>query len=159
MTNFLFFLLKANIGLLVFYSLYILCFRQFTFFTVNRIYLLLSFPVAFLLIGINIPVTAPFELVPARGSVFLEEEFSSFSNDPEIYHGREFESTTLSILPLMEIGYLVGVFGLLFRLLYRLFRIRTLIRSGRRSEGSGIVFVESEASQQIASFFHFVFCS
>ncbi|MBX2873391.1 MAG: hypothetical protein KTR30_14865, partial [Saprospiraceae bacterium] len=137
MNDFLILLLKGNVFLLLFYLVYRLCFKRFTFFGANRVYLLLSLPLALFLAGFSVPLPQAVEVLPVLDSYFVENPIASSPINA---------ITTLSapVTPSTDFGpsiwmllYLFGASGGLLRLCYRLAQVRGLVRRGHRTTTRG----------------------
>jgi hypothetical protein len=145
--NWIYYLLEANLYLLVFYAFYRLFLSRETFYSLNRYYLLGSTLVAFLLPGMQAGFL--FDLVPGFGHHGDGLTTALASDNPAIDY--------LSIGFIIPAVYL-GVVALFFiRMLWNLSALFVLAFQAKRGIYNGLNFYELKGSEIAFSFFGFLF--
>ncbi|NRB47631.1 MAG: hypothetical protein HRU41_08145 [Saprospiraceae bacterium] len=159
MDDLLILLLKGNAHLLIFYLTYRFCFKQFTFFGLNRLYLLLSLPLAFALANYSIPIPVAVEVLPNADADLMKESVVSNLVHPIITTDEPSATNTYGWSSVWMVIYLFGVGVGVLRLCYRFRQVQRLLKNGRRTVVGRMVIVESAQVQQTASFLHLLFCA
>ena len=143
MISFLLYLVESGICLGLLYLIYTIFLRKETFFKTNRLYLLFSIPISFIIPLLNIP--SPFLTAPAK--------------DPRIFSfsitGAPLQS--LGLLDLILIVYFLGVIFFLLRFGYKILQLSTLIRKYgyQRCGELKLVYIEEDTAP--FSFFNYFF--
>lgn len=141
------YLLKVSFGLVLFYALYWGLLRKHTYFTANRIYLLLAIGLSCLAPWVVLPEAAH-EQVPMRvmalgavtGGVVQVEKPPLFTLEEGL-----------------AMAYLVGVFFMLGRLIWRLSQVFKLVRAGEHQPFEDCVLVTvDDSSMSSFSFFNYL---
>lgn len=159
MNWFLSYLLEASACLVVLYLLYVVFFRRLTFFQINRIYLLLMFPLAFAIPQVQIVLHNP-ELVVFQPIEILE--IPTFQGEMEISRAEQetfVPKFTFSLWSAIELVYILGFSWMLIRLVKRCINLVKLIRLGRNYPFKGAYLVEVSSPFPASSFFHYIFCT
>lgn len=154
MNSILLYLLKVSICLTVFYTLYAILLSRYTFFKINRIYLLTGILFSFLIPVLNISIFAGHTATAFSG--ILEESFSGPDYSLFQTFKRSEHEITLDISLIIWLIYIIGVLIMLFRLLFSIFNILHTRRSyATRSIGS-VRIVKTKDSTPF-SFFNMIF--
>ncbi len=143
MINFLLYLVESGICLGLLYLIFRIFLSKETFFRINRLYLLFSIPVSFIIPLINMP--SPFLTAPATDPRFL---FSPITRAP---------AQSLALVDIILIVYLLGVVFFLMRFGYKILQLSTLIRKyGYQICGKlKLVYIEEDTAP--FSFFNYFF--
>jgi len=143
MISFLIYLVESGICLGLLYLIYRIFLSNETFFRTNRLYLLLSIPVSFIIPLVNMP------------SPFL----TALAMDPRILSSPNTGAPTqsLGLLDLILIVYFLGVIFFLVRFGFKVFQLSTLIRKyGYQKCGNlNLVYIEEDTAP--FSFFNYFF--
>jgi hypothetical protein len=145
----LYYLLEANIYLMVFYGFYRAFLEQETFYGLNRTYLisasLFSFIIPFLQIGgLN-------QLIHSSRNIYLLE---TDNNLQKVKSGNlffEFIEESLTIIYLLVATYFI------IKLVISLYKIISLAWKARRKRSGGVVYIELNSPVAAFSFFHLLF--
>jgi hypothetical protein len=134
MTPFLSYILQASIALAVLYGIYEILLKRETFFQINRIYLVSSLLLAFLIPAF--PVVSPFRTAAGGPAFVLAEELSPAGA----------ASLGFGLVDLLPYLYWAGVMVFLFRFGFQLARLARVIRRNgiRRIGGVKVVTVDRE---------------
>lgn len=158
MTNLLIYLLKAGAWLVPFYLLYLLVFRRFSFYSLNRVYLLVAIIASFALPFVNYTVVVKKEIQVERAA----------SDSPSIIPYNEIEAAaqpqiatpasvrSMSFMEIIAILYFTGVAFILFRLARNLFSLFRIIRSSEKEKVDNLWLVYAPAQTGHASFFRYI---
>lgn len=163
------YLLKVSACLGLFYGLYYFLFRRFTFHRLNRIYLLLTLLLSFIIPLVELEQKRIVEIAPVVAAPIsmpqkkmFEEKINTIANEPKVTANDADEvvsaAETMPALTWEEwsIGvYGIGLFIALMVLARRLWRIAQLSR--QRQTDAGKVWVEVSESFTAASFFGLIF--
>lgn len=142
--NTLYYLLEANIYLVVFYGLYKLCLHRETFYSLNRYFLLCTTIVAFVL---------PFFQMGYLHQLFGARETYVQLTVPSAQPA----STDESIQRLFIIFYLLVCAGFAFMLAFNLFKLLSVTRKAPKQREGTITMVMLPESESAFSFFNFLF--
>jgi len=137
------YLLETGVCLALFYSLYWLFLKRETFFTINRLLLILSPPLSFLIPLLNVP--SPFvKTYPVEDTYILKESVGT-------------PAASLGITDIVWLVFLAGAGLLLVRFFFQLIQLFLLInRHGcSRLNGAKIVLIDGDSPP--FSFFNYVF--
>ncbi|GHT19178.1 cell envelope biogenesis protein TonB [Bacteroidia bacterium] len=150
--NFLIYILKVNIALVVLYALYRLVFQADTFFAWKRAVLLFS--VAFALLY---PLTDFYQLFSANVNVWSDSDLYAVSLDsitltPTAVAEKTFTFGKIVPLALMFV-YFAGAAFFLFRILMQIFSILQIWRTTRKTEISSATVLVAENVETPFSFF------
>lgn len=150
------YIIEASICWSGFYGLYLLLFRQTTFFTANRAYLLGS-----LLLGLLLPLAGPWlpaNEATAAAAYYLQPitvgvgqlELTSASPKPE---------ASINYLSLLKWLYAVGALFMAFRMAGGLRQVAQLYYSGQREKQLGYTLVRTASAHPPFSFWNCIFLS
>jgi hypothetical protein len=149
------YLVEANIYLAVFYAGYCLFLNKETYYTLNRIYLLLSCIISFILPVFQIgslksteePATQTYTTVMqnvhatnAPGSVNYQPELSHFNFQDAIWY-----------------GYLFGIAILTLILIIKIYRLIKMTTGAKTTIGNKYKLIDIDSSNTAFSFFNFLF--
>jgi len=155
MNEFILYMLKASLGILVFYIIYWALLRKETFFRANRLFLITSLLTSLILPFIGFSYTTYVSNVDA-GNIFVElnKNFQSLSNltSPTTTSNRgiNWQNLLLTI-------YITGLIIFLLRLLWQCFELIILIGKQSIQNINGLSVVENSKYGLPFSFFHLVF--
>jgi hypothetical protein len=153
--NWLHYLVEANIYLAVFYAGYCLFLNKETYYTLNRIYLLLSCIISFILPVFQIgslksteePATQIYTTVMqnvhannAPGSVNYQPELSHFNFQDAIWY-----------------GYLIGIAILTLILIIKIYRLIKMTAGAKTIIGNKYKLIDIDSSNTAFSFFNYLF--
>ena len=143
MNSFLLYLVESGICIGLFYLVYWIFLKKETFFAINRLFLLLSIPLSFLLPLINIP--SPFLTHP---SIEQQLAFTPIS---------AIQTSSFGFTDIVWIIYLLGVAFFLVRFGYKIAKLLMLIKKhGFQKYGKiKLVFIDEDSAP--FSFFNFFF--
>lgn len=148
------YILKASICIIAFYTFYALVLRKCTFFMLNRLYLVSALILSFVIpaMDFSITVSQPDSILSNMVYSFLYEpeyNFFQFQKSPD-------NSTTFNYLMLLPVIYFAGMSVLFFRFLFSILKIFKLSRNSETSRiGRKNVFQVDSNSP--FSFFNLVF--
>ncbi len=137
------YILESGVCLALFYSIYWLFLKRETFFTINRLFLILSLPLSFLIPHFNAP--SPFlKTYPVESSYALTESVGA-------------SAASLGIMDIVWFVFLAGAGFFLVRFFFQLIQLSLLLkRHGYyRFNGAKIVLIENDSAP--FSFFNFIF--
>ncbi|MBB6111004.1 BlaR1 peptidase M56 [Mucilaginibacter lappiensis] len=138
--NWLHYLLEANIYLAVFYAGYCLFLNRETHYTLNRVYLLLSCFISFLLPLVQVGILKP--TVP--DTISVEYITSTATQD-------------IGIQDILFYAYLLGSMILFGLLLFKLFKLIKITQTANKIADKGYKIVLLENSNTAFSFFSYLF--
>ena len=151
----LIYLMKVNLGLVAFYAFYWVFLRINTFFLTNRLYLMLSIAVSFLLPFIKVKHNYDFaEPLPLSLNELPLESIS-----PIIYQAQIFNFTWFDVLTFI---YLTGVVLLATRFIYSMYKVYSLLINGdpigeeETRSGQNYWLLRSNEAFSSYSFFNFL---
>ncbi|NJN34967.1 MAG: hypothetical protein HC817_12645 [Saprospiraceae bacterium] len=151
--------LQVNLCWLLFYGLYYTLLSRETFFTLNRIYLIMS-----LLAGLCLPLTAHWlrseipiiALVESPESILLPEFVLSVQNQVKTVFDTE-GVKSLSWWQLLVTLYAVGVVVMSARLVAGLVKLLRLYKTAQPEKIDGYIIADTEGVLQPFSFFNIIF--
>ena len=155
------FIFESGISLIIFTLIYLFFLRKETFFLLNRIFLLFSMAVSFLLPFVHFRWTAPPATNMIGEVVVTAPGYQNLLQTVTVYGTKfttAFEQTVVSI-GWIRLLYLAGtiLFTLLF--LYRLVQITILILNNKSESVNGVRIIHIDRDVTPFSFFNFVFIS
>jgi len=141
MMNWLYYLLEANLYLILFYGFYRVFLHKETFYATNRYFLILSSLTAF--------------IIPLLQLGFLSKEIilSNASMSPQV----EVEKPALSVEKILIVLYLLVVFLFILKMIWGFRHIFTLLKSPNKIVENGIVIIELANTKTAFSFFNMLF--
>ena len=138
--SWLYYLLEANLYLILFYGFYRLFLHKETFYRLNRYYLIFSSILAFIL--------------PFFQLGFLKKEMVfNYTGYPQIEEPKSF----LNLENILLLLYLAISTVLVIKVLWGLRHIAQLMRNARKNKENGITFIEIQNSKMAFSFFNLLF--
>jgi len=143
MISFLLYLVESGICLGLLYLIYRIFLSNETFFRTNRLYLLFSIPISFIIPLINMP--SPFLTAPPMEPRFLSSPVSGMSTQ------------TFGLVDLVLIVYFLGVVFFLMRFGYKILQLSTLIRKYGHQKCGKLKLVYIEEDTAPFSFFNYFF--
>lgn len=147
--NWLHYLLEANIYLAVFYAGYCLFLNRETYYTLNRIYLLLSCVISFLVPLIQVGILKPTDQETASTVYIVPSELKSPVNQAP--------SFSLTTKDLMIYAYCLGVIVLVVVLIFKLYKLAQMTRTANKIADNRCKIVTIEDSNTAFSFFNYLF--
>lgn len=158
MTNLLIYLLKAGAWLVPFYLLYLLLFRRFSFYSLNRVYLLVAIVASFALPFVNYTILVKKEIqvehaAPALQNIIPYNEIEATAQ-PQI--AAPAPAASINFMEIITILYLTGVAFMLFRLARNLFSLFRIIHSSEKEKMDNLWLVYAPAQTGHASFFSYI---
>ena len=143
MINFLLYLVESGICLGLLYLIYTIFLSKETFFKTNRLYLLFSIPLSFIIPLLNMP--SPFVTAPIIEPRYIFSPISGIS------------ANSLSLGDIVGIVYLLGVVFFLIRFGHKIVQLSTLIRKyGYQKCGKlNLVYIKEDTAP--FSFFNYFF--
>jgi len=153
--NWLHYLLEANIYLSVFYAVYCLFFNKETYYTLNRVYLLLSSILAFVL-----PVIQVGALKPANG--YAQQTYVTIALSPSNVTDSQVASykPTVSSLTLQDViwyVYLAGIVVLSVILIIKIVRLAKMTANAKTMVNRDYKLIGINDSNAAFSFFNYLF--
>jgi hypothetical protein len=150
--NWLHYLLEANIYLAVFYGGYCLFLNRETHYTLNRIYLLLSCILSFILPVIQIGALKPAEKVPEVALTGYQAITApgSAAVQPNAVYAINWDNVLWAV-------YIVGISVLALLLVIKLFKLVNLTTSGKRLIDNKYKLIDIEDADTAFSFFNYLF--
>lgn len=143
MINFLLYLVESGICLGLLYLIYTIFLSKETFFKTNRLYLLFSIPISFIIPLLNMP--SPFLTARTLEPRYISSPVSGVS------------ATSLSLGNFIGIVYLLGVVFFLIRFGYKIIQLSILIRKYGYQKCGKLKLVYIEEDTAPFSFFHYFF--
>jgi len=147
--NWLHYLLEANIYLAVFYAGYCLFLNKETHYTLNRIYLLMSCIIAFVL-----PVMQIGALKPSHDGTAVHVMIKRASVQPS-YNNLSFNTITLN--EALFYGYLLGGLVLTIVLIYKLTSLIKMVKGADTTVNNRYKMINIDGSNTAFSFFNYLF--
>jgi len=138
--NWLYYLLEANLYLVIFYGFYRLFLHHDTFYGLNRYYLIFSSVLAFML-----PF---FQLGFLKKEVLIS--YATFTELPETPSLFTLENGLLLLYGIISVG-------LIIKICIGLRRLQSIVRKAKKTRENGITLIEIENSKMAFSFFNFLF--
>lgn len=158
MTHLFIYLLKAGAWLVPFYLLYLLLFRRFSFYSLNRAYLLVAIVASFLLPLVQYTVIAKKEIQVERAAFVPNNNIIEDETLPSV--SIQANNTTAATFPdilfVLAVIYFAGVAFMLFRLGKNLFSLYRIIRSSEKEKLDDYWLVYAPAQTGHASFFRYI---
>ena len=151
--NWLHYLLEANIYLAVFYAGYCIFLNKETYYTLNRIYLLLSCFISFLLPVFQVGILKPVE--PTTQGTVVTIISASVTNAKPVVTTAITNPVTLQDVLLYT--YLIGIGVLTIVLLIKLFKLVKMTRAAHKLMDAQYKMVSIEGSNTAFSFFNYLF--
>jgi beta-lactamase regulating signal transducer with metallopeptidase domain len=155
METFLTFLLKASIGIVLFYFFYYLVLRKETFYASNRVYLLAGLMLAILLPALPISYTTPIALVNQTDFFTLDENTFDNALVPKVEASQStaFWQNPSSIFAMI---YLLGAAFFLTRLVTQTLVVANQVRHGNMMLIDDVAVVDIKKKVMPFSFFNTV---
>jgi hypothetical protein len=151
--NWIHYLLESNLYLAAFYALYYLIFRGETHYQLNRIYLLVSTALAFIIPVIQIGLLNP----PAKQ---LQNVVITIINLPTTSTVKAVVAdTSWPVVNYFILAYGAIVFLLLFNLFVKIYKLIRLSHTNKNTEQEGFKLVELTVENNAFSFFNYLFIS
>ncbi|MDR6941302.1 M56 family metallopeptidase [Mucilaginibacter pocheonensis] len=147
--NWLHYLLEANLYLVVFYAGYQLFLKNETYYTLNRVYLLLSCTLSFVFPLVQIGVLKPAEQDAGVTAYVLSTGLKPVANQAAAF--------SLSIQDVLFYAYLLGVIVLAIILLLKLFKLASMTRAAHKMIDERYKIVPVDDSNIAFSFFNYLF--
>ncbi len=143
MSSFLLYLVESSVCLAFFYFIYWALLSRETFFSSNRLFLMLSIPLSFIIPLVDIP--SPFRKIAAP--------------PPESYYPglSPIQTNSLGFTDILAVIYLLGAGFFLFRFGYKIFQLFLLVRKNgfQKCGRLKLVFIDQDTAP--FSFFNFFF--
>ncbi len=143
MNNFLFYMIESSICLGLFYLVYWAFLRKETFFAINRLFLMLTIPLSFLIPLINLQ--SPLKTAPPVEQQNLFAPASSI------------QTNSVGLMDILWVIYLAGVGFFLARFAYKITRLFLLIKKNGFQKYGKIYLVFIDEDSAPFSFFNFFF--
>jgi Membrane proteins related to metalloendopeptidases len=154
MVNYLTYLLKVSICIAVFYAFYWLLLRHWTFFLLNRVYLMLGLILSFVLPVIKLSLFQSHS-IPGLSNIVIDDWIY-----PEINFAvtktASHDSNTISVSNVLTLIYWVGVIFLFFKLLFSIVRIKRLKKGSTIQRLDKVKLIITEVVSPF-SFFNLIF--
>ncbi|WP_439698451.1 M56 family metallopeptidase [Mucilaginibacter sp. AW1-7] len=150
--NWLHYLLEANIYLAVFYAGYCLFLNRETHYNLNRVYLLLSCVLSFVLPVIQVGVLKPAKNVPEIAAISYTAVTAdgSVTVQPTAVHQITWDNALWAV-------YIIGISVLALLLVIKLFKLVNLTTSGKRLIDNKYKLIDIEDADTAFSFFNYLF--
>ena len=150
--------LETSICWAIFYGLYLVFFRDLTFFSINRVYLLLSFLIGLIAPSIQIPSEIANEYV-LIGAEFPEIRITAEMGPVEQASAIEAGASNWSFGSILWVIYWIGVCIAASRLIIDMVKIHQLWRSAERVEQNGYTLALTPNAHFPFSFMQILFWS
>ena len=154
MVNYLIYLLKVSLCIAVFYAFYWLLLRRWTFFVLNRVYLVFGLILSFVLPAIKVSLFQS-HTIPGLSNVLIDDWIY-----PEINYAItksvSYDSNTISVSNVLTLIYWVGVIFLFFKLLFSIVRIKQLKKGSDIHRLDKVKLIVTEVVSPF-SFFNLIF--
>ncbi len=151
--NWLYYLLEANLYLILFYGFYKLFLQKETFYAVNRYFLILCTMASFIF-----PLLKIGYFNQARPNFILEEDLIQHQDKLyDIQQITEPQSNLFNLPQLLLTIYGLAILVLLIKTIIGLFKIIKILKSSTRKTENGITIVELKNSKFAFSFFNLLF--
>lgn len=148
------YIMKASICIIVFYTFYALVLRKCTFFMLNRLYLVLGLILSFVIPALNFSITVgqPDSALSNMVYPFLyEPEYDFFR-----FHKSQDHVTAFNYSMLLPVIYFTGISVLFFRFLFSLLSVFRISRHSETSRIDKKKIIRSDSDSPF-SFFNLVF--
>jgi N-acetylmuramoyl-L-alanine amidase len=158
MTQFLIYLLKAGAWLVPFYLLYLLVFRRFSFYTLNRVYLLLALAISFVMPVTNYTITEKKAIQISRQeyappTTIVDEEPATLAPIATVSTA---VNKNIGIIEILFFLYFAGVAWMAVRLFKNLFSLYRIIRISKKEKSGNTWLVYTPEQIGHASFFRHI---
>ncbi len=150
--NWLYYLLEANLYLTIFYVGYLLLFRNLTFYSVNRWYLLISCIMAFVIPFLQIGYLKPAEIINQVS--FIRQTATVTGNALPVGNKGIFNFTWQNVLLAV---YIAGATLSLVLFVVKITKLYLLIKRGKATALPNYRLVKVEGSNTAFSFFGYLF--
>jgi N-acetylmuramoyl-L-alanine amidase len=162
MTTFLIYLLKVSAWFVPLYVLYLALYKRFTFFHLNRLYLLGIVLLSFVLpyIHYDIITTETISLhIDSEGALLstINNEWGDFTEPQNVVLNHTLNGTAFSWKYFVFILYIIGAGILLLKLFLSLISVRHMINAARKSWKANLSLVYTTDKVPHSSFFHYIF--
>lgn len=147
--NWLHYLLEANIYLAVFYAGYCLFLNKETYYTLNRVYLLLSCIISFVLPLLQIGMLKPVDQGVVSTVFIVPTNLKSTAN--------QVTSVSTSPQDILIYAYCLGVIVLAIVLIFKLYKLIQITRAANKIADNPYKIVPLEDSNTAFSFFNYLF--
>lgn len=137
------YILESGICLALFYSIYWLFLKRETFFIINRLFLIFSLPLSFMIPLLNAP--SPFtKIYPIESTYPLKESMGT-------------PAVSMGFMDIIWLVFLAGAVFFLVRFFFQLIQLFLLIKKHgyHRFNGAKIILIENDSAP--FSFFNFIF--
>ncbi|PTT02859.1 hypothetical protein DBR11_03915 [Pedobacter sp. HMWF019] len=143
--NLLYYLIEANVYLVIFYAFYLLALKKETFYTLNRYYLISSSLISFIL--------------PLLQISYLHQWITGQENSPvtPIPHLENTSYYWDGFSPLLVLIYLIAVGLLGLQLLVKLIALAHLALTSKKQKHNELIYIELKNSDTAFSFFSLLF--
>ena len=150
--NWLHYLVEANLYLAIFYSVYYLFLSRETHYTLNRVYLLLSSVVSFVIPVIQLGILKPAEQ-PFAAANYVHKASGILAKPIQI----TLIAPQYTWEDYLFFGYLAGSAVLLLMLLFRFYQLFRLTRANKKAVDAAYNLVYLDDTNTAFSFFNFLF--
>jgi hypothetical protein len=152
--SWLYYLLEANLYLILFYGLYKAFFQKETFYRLNRFYFIISSLLALVLPFFQLGLLkAPITVAPAKLETFIDgQQIQHIVNFSQLEVKEEFFTVNQFIIS----AYLLVVIALIVKMALNIFRIIKM-KSNSVALENGVQLIELKGSKMAFSFFKFLF--
>lgn len=150
MDNLILYLFEVSVSLALFYSIYWLFLKKETFFAVNRLFLISSILISFIVPFINasfIKISSPIASRQLIERTYVLGQTAST------------QTKTMGIFDILWLVYLIGAGLFLLHFLYKLLKLLVLIKKSSIQKINGVKFVFIEKDLAPFSFFKLVFAN
>jgi hypothetical protein len=153
--NWLHYLLEANIYLAVFYAGYCLFLNKETYYTLNRVYLLLSCIISFILPAIQIGALKSTEEQAAKTyTTVVQNVHTAIAPTPVNYQP---EVSHFSFQDAIWYGYLIGIAILTLILIIKIYKLIKMTAGAKTTIGNKYKLIGIDRSNTAFSFFNYLF--
>ncbi|WP_184541696.1 M56 family metallopeptidase [Mucilaginibacter sp. FT3.2] len=153
--NWLHYLLEANIYLAVFYAGYCLFLNKETHYTLNRVYLLLSCIISFILPVIQVGALKPADAVVQQTYVTIAPAASNAAASPIVNY--KLETAHITLQDAVWYAYLTGIAVLSLLLFIKIIRLLMMTSKAKTLAGNQYKLVGLSNSNTAFSFFNYLF--
>lgn len=148
-----YYLLEANLYLILFYGFYILFLQKETFYEANRYFLILSTVLSFVF-----PLLKIGYFNPVLPNFIPDDNFIPYTTDAiDIQQSATTQSNLFHLPQLLLIGYGLVILVLLSKTIAGLFKINKILKRSTQKAENGITIVELQNSKFAFSFFNLLF--
>lgn len=158
MNHLLIYLLKAGAWLVPFYLLYLLVFRRFSFYLLNRLYLLIAIVASFALPFVHYVIVVKEKIQVERPVIGNGASITVHEPEPLVQPQTitADAKASLHFTDIFAIIYVIGVAYMLFRLLRNLFTLFRIIHFSEKQKAGRLWLVYAPAQTGNASFFNYI---